>query len=95
MEETHSTIENRLTDKGYIISQHRRIIIDHICKIKCIENVDDFWISIRQQHTISWTTVYNTLRLLKELGYVHSVKVDNRQQFNLCSPIAPQDTDCI
>lgn len=74
-----------MTDNGYVVSEKRLIIIDVLCKIKHIQSVDDFWWTIRRQHNISWATVYNTIRLLVQIGCLIPTDAESRQQqFELC-----------
>lgn len=80
MEQIKNTILTKLTDKGYTISQQRLLIIDRLCNSQFFDNIDDFWISLRQKHPISWSTVHKTIRLLEKLGYITRLKNNRRQQ---------------
>lgn len=85
MEEAKDMIMTLLADNGYVVSQKRRVIIDILCKKKYIQSVDDFWWDIRRQHNISWATVYNTIRLLVQIGCIIRADTESRQQqFTLC-----------
>ncbi|MFD2556490.1 transcriptional repressor [Sphingobacterium tabacisoli] len=89
MEQTKATILTMLTDQGYMISQQRRIIIETLCNIQCIGSVEDFWVTIRARHHVSWATVHKTVRLLEHLGCIVRTKVYNRhQQYTLAIPTA-------
>lgn len=61
-------IINELKARGYILSGKRLIIIQELCRRNRIDSAEDFWLSIREQHGISWATVYTNLRLLVKTG---------------------------
>ena len=79
-EQAKNTILALLIDKGYIVSQQRRIIIDSLCDRQYIGSVDDFWFYLRQEHRISWATVHKTIRLLVDIGCVAPIFCKDRQQ---------------
>lgn len=83
MEQIKNKILTKLTDKGYNISQQRLIIIDQLCSTPLIDNIDDFWVNLRQHHAISWSTVHKTIRLLEHLGYIIRSKNSKHQQQHL------------
>lgn len=57
-----------LKEQGYSVGGRRMIIIQELCKRNRIENAEDFWLSLREEHGISWATVYTNLRLLVKMG---------------------------
>lgn len=84
MEDVSSAIQQIMASRGYFVSRKRQIIIDQLCMFKYIENIDDFWIRIRQNHTISWATVRNTIRLLIDLECLIPLdKAATQQGFDL------------
>lgn len=63
-----SNMMTLLTDKGYLVSQQRRIVMEALCRKRQIDDVEDFWISLRERHPISWSTVHTTVKLLTQIG---------------------------
>ena len=59
-----------LIKHGYIISMQRRVLIDALCELKEISDIEDFWINLRMQHPISWATVYTNINLLMKAGWL-------------------------
>lgn len=60
----------RLRLQGYQTGFRRIIIIQELCRLDRIESAEDFWLLLRQQHGISWATVYTNLRLLLNMGLI-------------------------
>ncbi len=69
-----------LTDRGYLVSQQRRIIMEALCRERRIDDVEDFWISLRERHPISWSTVHTTVKLLTQVGVLSVHPVGKRGQ---------------
>ncbi|WP_437921300.1 hypothetical protein [Sphingobacterium sp. LRF_L2] len=87
--DTSIRILGALADHGYLVSQKRQVIVAYLCRLRSIENVDEFWLGIRKEHAVSWATVRNTIRLLIEIGYlVPKQGNSNYQGFDLCFPVA-------
>lgn len=96
MEDIKQYIFTLLAERGYLVSQQRRIIIDSLCQLEDIKNAEDLWISIRRTHHIGWATVHNTIRLLEKLGLLSRNLSRNRpQEYTLSLPCGSQNTDCI
>lgn len=58
-------IEKYLHDeKGWKITKQRRIILHAICTQKSIDNIEAFWISIRNRHPISLACITSNIRSL-------------------------------
>ena len=85
MDDAKDMIMTLLAENGYVLSRKRLVIINLLCKKRYIESVDDFWWDIRRHHEVSWATVYNTIRLLVEVGCIMPLTSGTRQQqFKLC-----------
>lgn len=57
----------QLQDRGHIASKQRILIMEALAQQREIEDMEDFWIALRQKHRVSWGTFYNFIRLaLKE-----------------------------
>jgi len=80
MTQTKHTILTKLAERGYTLSQQRLVIIDKLCDKCFIDDIDDFWISLRQHHAISWSTVHKTIRLLENIGCITKATMCKRQQ---------------
>lgn len=61
-------IVSRLRQHGYQLGLRRMIIIQELCRLNRIESAEDFWLILREQHGISWATVYTNLRILVSIG---------------------------
>ncbi|SEM00350.1 pentatricopeptide repeat domain-containing protein (PPR motif) [bacterium A37T11] len=59
-----------LARQGYLISQQRRILIAALCAAGSVDDVEAFWMQLRQQYGISWATVYTNLNLLARHGWL-------------------------
>ncbi len=59
-----------LAGQGYLISQQRRILINALCRLGEIHDVERFWMELRDTHGISWATVYSNLNLLTRAGWL-------------------------
>ncbi len=57
-----------LTDRGYLVSQQRRIILEALCRERRIYDVEAFWLALREKNPVSWSTVRGTVRLLTNVG---------------------------
>ncbi|SEM00124.1 Ferric uptake regulator family protein [bacterium A37T11] len=65
-----SRITASLEKEGHLISPQRRVLIDALCEAREITNVEDFWLQLRKQHHISWSTVYSNINLLVRKGWL-------------------------
>ncbi|SEK76800.1 transcriptional repressor [Parapedobacter koreensis] len=84
-------ILTRLADGGYVISQQRRVLIEEVCKAQAIPDVEAFWIQLRSRHPISWSTVYNGLKLLAQLGLLERKAAGTRNQaYRLAPGLLPE-----
>lgn len=94
MEQVKENILTLLAERGYLLSQQRRVIINEICHQQNISNAEDLWIVIRKTHSIGWATVHNTIRLLEKLGILSRNLSPNRhQEYHLCVSSESQNTD--
>ncbi|WDF70722.1 transcriptional repressor [Sphingobacterium oryzagri] len=64
----YERIISAMQEKGIIISQKRIWIVEAICRAGNVCDVEEFWLSLRKRHPISWATTYNTLRVLHDYG---------------------------
>lgn len=56
-----------LQAKGHVASKRRILIMQALYQKKKIEDMEFFWLELRQEHHISWATFYSFVRLaLKE-----------------------------
>lgn len=87
MEQTgkEALILSSLEAHGFTVTPQRRVIINYICQEKLIEDIEETWLKIRQQKTISWATMYLTIKLLVKLGWlvIEKVKDRNKAQYRL------------
>lgn len=68
-------LEN-LVDHGYKINEYRLIMIDHILEMKTIDDIIEFWLLLRQECSISYTTLYANLRILVHVGVLIKSHLD-------------------
>lgn len=59
--------------RGLKVSKKRIWIVEAICRVKFILDVEEFWISLRSVRPVSWATTYSTLRVLSEHGIIEKV----------------------
>ena len=57
------------------MTQQRQLILDTIMQSCCIPNATEVFDLVRQKHSISLATVYNSLNYLAENGYVRRVAI--------------------
>lgn len=76
-----------LHDKGLSVSKQRAIIINELCKYPEIDSVDNFWLDLRKNYSISYATTYSTIRFLNKHGVLEKYKTDSRSStFRLTDP---------
>lgn len=63
-----------LKKKNIIITSKRNIVLKAISEKLVIEDVEDFWISLRSNTKISWATVHVFLGLLNDCGILERFK---------------------
>lgn len=81
-----------LTDRGYLVSQQRRIILEALCRERQINDVEAFWIALREKHPVSWSTVHTTVKLLTQVGVLTPYPVGKRgQAYTLTIDLADGD----
>jgi len=67
-------------DRGYKVTPQRIAILEVLEGNKTHPSADDIYVSLRRKHpTMSFTTVYNTLETLKELGEIQELTIDQRR----------------
>lgn len=59
-----------LQDSGYRLTAQRMYIIAHLWEPTIITNIDEIYIKLRLKKRISWATVYSTIKLLYDLGWL-------------------------
>lgn len=59
-----------LISKGHKITPQRLHIIKHLWRKVIIDNIDDLYVEIRAIQHISWATLYSTIKLLHDLGWL-------------------------
>ena len=80
---------NELSDKGFKITNQRKIIIDIILEGKCKTCKEIYYLANKKDSTIGVATVYRTLNLLEEIGIV-----DRTNNFQLCCKSCEDDESC-
>lgn len=93
MEAIQNNILSLLASEGYVISPKRRLIVAALCRERQIDDVEAFWIALRKQHAISWSTVFTTFRLLERTGCLIRTFGDKRNQHYILT--MGKNTDCI
>jgi len=73
-------IFSSLEEHGFAVTPHRKVIINRICEEKLVKDIEETWLSIRRQTTISWATMYMTVNLLIKLGWLVPEKVEDRNK---------------
>lgn len=74
------TAAERLTQKGLSITKPRIAILDYLMKNHTHPVVDVIYQALRQEYpNISMTTVYNTVKVLKDNGLVQMLTIDGKQ----------------
>lgn len=82
---TNRLIFSSLQEHGFAVTPHRQAIINQICEEKLVEDIEETWLNIRRQTTISWATMYVTVNLLIKLGWLVPEKAEdrNKKQYRL------------
>lgn len=66
------------SEPGSYMTRERAIILDHICELSDVIDVDDLWITLRETHHISRASVYNVVRVLVRHGFITKSKKKNQ-----------------
>lgn len=53
----------QLQERGHFASKQRILIMTALCTHKEINDMESFWLALRQEHRISWATFYSFIRL--------------------------------
>ncbi|WP_437917987.1 transcriptional repressor [Sphingobacterium sp. LRF_L2] len=67
-----------MREKGITISENRIVIVEEVCRMRAIMDVEKFWLDLRAVHKISWATTYNVLRVMSEYGILKRTKREGR-----------------
>ncbi|WP_437917727.1 hypothetical protein [Sphingobacterium sp. LRF_L2] len=54
---------DQLRERGHTASKQRILIMQALFAHPIIEDIETFWITLRQEHRISWATFYSFIRL--------------------------------
>ncbi|GAB6072057.1 Fur family transcriptional regulator [Venenivibrio stagnispumantis] len=78
-------IEESLSSKGFKITKQRKQILDFILKTKGHFEIEDIVYKMKKKNkNVSRATIYRTIGLLKELGFVEEViKYDNKTIYEI------------
>jgi len=78
-------IEESLSSKGFKITKQRKQILDFILKTKGHFEIEDLVYKMKKKNKdVSRATIYRTISLLKELGFVEEViKYDNKTIYEI------------
>jgi len=78
-------IEESLSSKGFKITKQRKQILDFILKTKGHFEIEDIVYKMKKKNKdVSRATIYRTIGLLKELGFVEEViKYDNKTIYEI------------
>jgi len=71
-------ILDTLRQRSIKISSKRAWIVQEVCAMKTIKDIECFWLVLRSKRQVSWATIYSTLRLLNENGFLHKTNVGQR-----------------
>lgn len=91
MEFTKRSILDLLIREGHSLSKQRLFIIDTLWEQQGVDNVEDFWLSLRKKETIGWATVHKTLSILEYLGCLTRLSSPGRHKRYLLN--LPKNTD--
>ncbi|WP_293916163.1 MULTISPECIES: transcriptional repressor [unclassified Sphingobacterium] len=53
---------------GHKLTRQREIVIQMICKLKIIDDVEQIWLRLKDEFDIALATIYSTIKLLCSLG---------------------------
>lgn len=59
-----------LTSHGHRVTTQRVHIMKHLWQKNIISNIDDLYVELRTKQLVSWATVYSTIKLLCNLGWL-------------------------
>jgi Fe2+ or Zn2+ uptake regulation protein len=59
-----------LTSHGHRVTTQRVHIMKHLWQKNIISNIDDLYVEVRTKQLVSWATVYSTIKLLCQLGWL-------------------------
>lgn len=83
-EEIIETMKNR----GCIITDRQKWIVEAVCQVEVIDSIDDFWIKLRENRSVSWSTVRTTFRFMTLCGILRRESRGNR---SVSYRLMPQD----
>ncbi len=67
---TKKNILEILAREGHAISKKRLCIIDALWEKQGVDDIENFWLSVRQKESIGLATVHQTLGILEYLGCI-------------------------
>lgn len=70
----------KLKAKGYKLTSQRRAIIEKLCGRKDHPTAEQLYNELKKDYpTISFATIYSTVQLLAELGYLQILTIDDKK----------------
>lgn len=73
-------LKQALKQRNIHLSIHQVKILDYLCKVCAHPTVDEIYLALLEElPSLSKSTVYNTLRLLKDAGLVKVVNIDESE----------------
>ncbi|KGE12354.1 hypothetical protein [Sphingobacterium deserti] len=84
IENTPSKWIQQLKDRGHSASRQRILIMTALSQKRVIDDMESFWLELRQEHAISWATFYSFIRLaVKENWIAKHGKVSTYARYQL------------
>lgn len=67
-----------MKNQGLVITEKRIWIIEAICQVGFVADVETFWLNLRAIRPVSWATTHQTLRLMTECGILRKKRRGHR-----------------
>lgn len=73
-------ILDKLKSKGYKLTGQRKAIVERLCGRKDHPTAEQLYKELKKDYpTISFATIYSTVQLLEEMGYLQILTIDEKK----------------
>jgi len=80
MKPSFETMMQELRERNISLSHHRLKVLEHLSHTVHHPTADELFMQLKKEiPTLSKTTVYNTLRMLEEAGFLKTVRLEGQE----------------